>query len=176
MRVFTGTAEYIAPELLKNLHYGAAVDWWSYGILVYEMKHVKTPFYDRNRKLMFHAIINMEPSIPRTFSPELQHFILSFLKKNPRQRLGCGKTGGDDIKQHDFFAPVDWDALYNKRITPPFQPAVKSATDTKYVNSEYLKMQAKDSIVKPQVLAQARHQKGTGNWADFSYAAENNDA
>jgi serine/threonine protein kinase len=54
-------AEYIAPELLKGQKYGAAVDWWSYGVLMYEMMGFKTPFFDKNRKLMFYNIINNEP-------------------------------------------------------------------------------------------------------------------
>ena len=53
---FCGTAEYIAPELIRGVPYSAAVDWWSYGILVYEMKNLKTPFYDKNRKVRFHDL------------------------------------------------------------------------------------------------------------------------
>ena len=64
-RSFCGTAEYIAPELLRGLKYGASVDWWSFGILLYEMMASRTPFFDKNRKLMFHGIINMEPAFPQ---------------------------------------------------------------------------------------------------------------
>jgi len=174
LKTFCGTAEYIAPELLKGLHYGAAVDWWSYGILVYEMKHVKTPFYDRNRKLMFHAIINMEPNMPNSFPQEMQHFVLSFLKKKPKHRMGCGANGEEDIKGHPFFAAINWDDLFDRKVVPPFTPNVKSETDTKYVNSEYLKMEAKDSIVKPS--SGTRHQKGTGQWAEFTYSSGSLDA
>ena len=60
LSTFCGTAEYIAPELLKGQKYGAAVDWWSFGVLLYEMLGFKTPFFDKNRKLMFYNIINNE--------------------------------------------------------------------------------------------------------------------
>jgi serine/threonine protein kinase len=61
LTTFCGTAEYIAPELLKGQKYGVGVDWWSFGVLLYEMMGFRTPFYDKNRKLMFHGIINNEP-------------------------------------------------------------------------------------------------------------------
>jgi hypothetical protein len=76
---FCGTAEYIAPELLKGQKYGAGVDWWSFGILLFEMMHGRTPFYDKNRKLMFYRIINTTPSFPPQFSTDACDCIRSLL-------------------------------------------------------------------------------------------------
>ena len=59
-----GTPEYIAPEVLLNKGHGKGVDWWTLGILLYEMMAGRTPFYDKNRKLMFYNIINSEPHFP----------------------------------------------------------------------------------------------------------------
>ena len=69
---FCGTAEYLAPELLKNQAYGPAVDWWSFGILLFEMIEGSTPFYDKNRKTMFYNIIAKKPAFTERFTQEAQ--------------------------------------------------------------------------------------------------------
>lgn len=170
LKTFCGTAEYIAPELLKGFRYGAAVDWWSFGILLYEMLNLKTPFYDKNRKLMFHSIINQNPKMPRDFSPEAKDIIKEFLNKDAKQRLGCAEGAAQEIMSHAFFAPIDFDLLVRKELEPPFRPDVSDKEDTKYVPSAYLKLEAKDSLVKPNPGAASG--KGT-QWDGFSYATPN---
>ncbi len=85
---FCGTAEYIAPELLYNRPYGAAVDWWSFGIILYEMVNGTTPYFNKNRKLMYQSIAKKDPSYPAFFSPELSEVIAGLLIKDEHQRLG----------------------------------------------------------------------------------------
>jgi serum/glucocorticoid-regulated kinase 2 len=67
---FCGTAEYIAPEILTGKQYGPSVDWWGFGVLLYEMIFGKTPFYNKNRKLMFYRIMNVSPSFSEEFSED----------------------------------------------------------------------------------------------------------
>lgn len=168
LKTFCGTAEYIAPELLKGFRYGAAVDWWSFGILLYEMLNLKTPFYDKNRKLMFHSIINQNPKMPKDFSPEAKDIIKQFLNKDAKQRLGCAEGAAMEIMSHSFFADLDFDALVRKEVDPPFRPDVQDKQDTKYVPSAYLKLEAKDSIVKPSSGSSASSART--QWDGFSYA------
>ena len=168
LKTFCGTAEYIAPELLKGMRYGAAVDWWSFGILIYEMLNLKTPFYDKNRKLMFHSIINQNPKMPKEFTPEAKNLILQFLNKDAKKRLGCGEDGADQIMGHPFFASIDWDELIRRESSPPFRPDVSNEQDTKYVPSAYLKLEAKDSICKPPAAGSAGA-SARGQWDDFTY-------
>ena len=191
------------------MRYGAAVDWWSFGILIYEMLNLKTPFYDKNRKLMFHSIINQNPKMvfyvlasnvmafmsrdrnathqftflhslsstfwhthtqPKEFTIEAKNLILQFLNKDAKKRLGCGEDGAEQIMRHSFFASIEWEALMQRQMKPPFQPDVTNEQDTKYVPSAYLKLEAKDSIVKPTpggAGASAR-----GNWDEFTYSGE----
>jgi serine/threonine protein kinase len=147
---FCGTAEYIAPELLKGQRYGPAVDWWSFGILLYEMMAGRTPFYDKNRKLMFYKIINTAPQFPPHFSPEACTVLRALLNINPESRLGTveGGNAAQDIMNSDFFRVIDFDALLNKSIEPPFTPEVQNELDTKYVPKAYLQTEAKDSMVE----------------------------
>eukprot|EP00600_Ochromonadales_sp_CCMP1393_P003680 CAMPEP_0174994864 /NCGR_PEP_ID=MMETSP0004_2-20121128/23875_1 /TAXON_ID=420556 /ORGANISM="Ochromonas sp., Strain CCMP1393" /LENGTH=713 /DNA_ID=CAMNT_0016249153 /DNA_START=54 /DNA_END=2195 /DNA_ORIENTATION=+ len=143
---FCGTAEYIAPELLKGQKYGAPVDWWSFGILIFEMMQGRTPFFDKNRKLMFYRIINTEPSFPPTFSPAACDCIRGLLRVNEMERLGSGPTAAKEIMSTAFFSVIDFDALMKRELPPPFKPDVTGELDTKYVPKSYLQAEAKDSI------------------------------
>jgi hypothetical protein len=165
---FCGTAEYIAPELLKGQKYGAAVDWWSFGILLYEMMCGRTPFYDKNRKLMFYKIINTAPQFPPHFSEEACDLIVRLLNPAPAERLGSGDNGSDDIISSDFFAPLDFDALLRKEIVPSFRPDVRDEQDTKYVPKAYLNAEAKDSMVD----AKEQQVVGATQFDAFTYTGE----
>jgi len=148
LTTFCGTAEYIAPELLKGQKYGAAVDWWSFGILIYEMIGFRTPFFDKNRKLMFYGIINNEPTWQPHFSASATGIMKRLLAKSPTRRLGSGAEGANEIRNHKFFADIDFASLLVKTLKPPFKPDVKSLTDAKYVPKTYLNDTAQDSIDK----------------------------
>ena len=106
LTTFCGTAEYIAPELLKGQKYGASVDWWSFGILLYEMMGFRTPFYDKNRKVMFHGIINLEPNFPPHFTSASKTLLLKLLQKEPTHRLG--RNGALEIRGSEFFSAIDF--------------------------------------------------------------------
>lgn len=164
---FCGTAEYIAPELLKGQKYGAAVDWWSFGILLFEMMHGRTPFYDKNRKLMFYRIINTAPSFPPQFSTEACDCIRALLNVSENDRLGSGPRGARDIMDTAFFSTINFDALYRREIIPPFRPDVINEFDTKYVPKTYLQAEARDSVVEKK--------KGevNPNFEAFTFRGEN---
>ncbi|TDH69833.1 hypothetical protein CCR75_002361 [Bremia lactucae] len=127
---FVGTPEYLAPELLCSQRtatsYGNTVDWWSYGVLVYEMIRGYTPFWNKNRRQMFQNILSKEPTYPsELFSPTAIDFLQRLLVKNPRQRLGCTMDGAKEIMSHPWFEGIQWDALLNRRMEPPFRPVSK---------------------------------------------------
>ena len=107
---------------------------------------------------------------PKEFTIEAKNLILQFLNKDAKKRLGCGEDGAEQILRHPFFAPIDWEALMQRQMKPPFQPDVTNEQDTKYVPSAYLKLEAKDSIARPApggAGASAR-----GNWDEFTYSGE----
>jgi len=166
---FCGTAEYIAPELLKGQKYGKAVDWWSFGILLYEMMFGRTPFYDKNRKLMFYRIMNTDPTFPpQFFSDEASDCIKGLLRVNENLRLGSGEASAREIMETPFFSAIDFNALMDKMIEPPFSPEVTDVMDTKYVPKAYSQMDpARDSVTEPV-------KKGTKQivFEDFSFGGD----
>ena len=131
--------------------------------------HGRTPFYDKNRKLMFYRIINTEPSFPPTFSPEACNCIRGLLKVNEMERLGSGAAGASAIRQTPFFAPIDFEKLLRREVVPPFTPEVTNELDTKYVPKAYLQAEAKDSMVeKPR----GRGKDQNPNFEAFTFAGE----
>jgi serine/threonine protein kinase len=118
MNTFVGTTEYLAPEVLKQKGYGKEVDWWSLGVLVFEMLTGCPPFYHKNRQMTFRMILSAELNVPDWLSPSAKALVRELLVREPTQRLGHGPRGAVDIKRHAFFAPCDFPALYRK-VPPP---------------------------------------------------------
>lgn len=115
------------------------------------MMYGKTPFYDKNRKLMFYRIINTPPTFPSSFSKEASDVLRGLLTVSESERLGSRPNGQGamDIKSTKFFSSIDFDLLFNKEIRPPFTPEVTNEFDTKYVPKSYLAAEAKDSYAEP---------------------------
>lgn len=132
------------------------------------MMYGKTPFYDKNRKLMFYRIMNTEPSFPSTFSPESCECIKGLLRVNEERRLGSGATGAQEIINTEFFSTINFDKLYRKEVVPPYQPDVTSELDTKYVPKAYLQAEAKDSISEPR----KRNDPNIGNFEAFTFSGD----
>ena len=117
----------------------------------FEMILGKTPFFDKNRKLMFYRIINTAPSFPPSFSPAACDAIRGFLTVKEESRLGSEACGGaTGIKNTAFFSVIDFDKLFRKELPPPFTPEVANEFDTKYVPKAFLDAEAKDSFAEPK--------------------------
>jgi serine/threonine protein kinase len=118
---FVGTEEYLAPEVINASGHSAPVDWWSYGILIYELITGTTPFKGVRRDETFDNIINAPLKFPSkpAISEECQDLITQLLVKDPEQRLGT-KLGAEDIKKHPFFRGINWALLRHE--TPPYIP------------------------------------------------------
>ena len=108
-----GTPEYLAPEVLQKQPYTKAVDWWSFGTLVYEMIAGLPPFYDRNRQRMYRKILKGELKQPKGFDDVAFDFVSQLLQKNPEKRLGF-KRGHEAVREHEFFRGFDWEKLVSR--------------------------------------------------------------
>eukprot|EP01038_Epipyxis_sp_PR26KG_P010052 gene10052-13512_t len=115
-----GTPEYLSPEVLNRQGHGTAVDWWNLGMVTYEMLTGLPPWYTTDREKLFEALRSAPLKFPMNVNRTAALFIQSLLNRNPLERLGA--KGGSDVKAHNFFAVIDWEALYNRRIIPPFNP------------------------------------------------------
>lgn len=125
-----GTPEYIAPEVLLNKGHGKGVDWWTLGILAYEMLAGQPPFVDDDPMGIYQQILAGKISFPRFFDRSAKNIIKKLLTADLTKRYGCLKDGAEDVKKHRWFSGIDFKALLERKLTAPIVPIVASETDT----------------------------------------------
>ncbi|KPJ01909.1 cAMP-dependent protein kinase catalytic subunit alpha [Papilio xuthus] len=125
-----GTPEYLAPEIILSKGYGATVDWWSTGVLLFEMSAGYPPFFASDPMRIYEKIVAGKYRCPSHFTMELKDLISHVLQVDVTRRYGNLKNGVLDFKNHKWFKEIDWDALLNMRLQPPFIPKVKHPGDT----------------------------------------------
>ncbi|XP_053991945.1 putative serine/threonine-protein kinase PRKY [Hylaeus volcanicus] len=127
-----GTPEYIAPEILTYKGHGKPVDWWTLGILIYEMLVGHPPFIDDEPLGIYRKILDGKIIFPRYFDKHAKALVKRLLTHNLGKRYGNLLNGINDIKFHAWFANIDWDYLLNKKITPPHVPEIHELDATFY--------------------------------------------
>lgn len=161
-----GTPEYLAPEILDKRGHGKAVDWYSLGALMYEMLTGLPPFYTRDREKLFERIRKGDLVYPSYISPVGKSLLQSLLLGDPSRRLGGGPSDGEDVRNHPFFSGIDWIAIQQRRVTPPFKPNVQGNADVKYFDKEFVDLPVVNSEV-----AEGTNLRDTNHFDGFTYQA-----
>ncbi|RYP77984.1 hypothetical protein DL771_000843 [Monosporascus sp. 5C6A] len=122
-----GTPDYLAPEVVSNKGYNKSVDWWSLGILIYEMLCGYTPFWDSGSPMkIYENILKGKVKYPAYVNPDAQDLLERLITPDLTKRLGNLYGGPQDVKNHPWFAEVTWDRLSRKDIDAPYTPPVKA--------------------------------------------------
>ena len=134
---FCGTPEFMAPEILLEKDYTRAVDWWAFGVLIYEMLLGQAPFKGHDEDEIFQAILEEEVVYPTRLQKDAKSIVQGLLTKKPKDRFGAGPADAADIKAHSYFAGVNWDDVYDKRVSVPFIPKISHPRDVSNFDQEF---------------------------------------
>uniref|UniRef100_A0A8C5EE25 Protein kinase C n=1 Tax=Gouania willdenowi TaxID=441366 RepID=A0A8C5EE25_GOUWI len=131
---FCGTPDYIAPEILLGQKYNSSVDWWSFGVLLYEMLIGQSPFHGRDEEELFQSIRTDNPTYPSWLSKVTKDILIKLFVREPEERLGVK----GNIRQHIFFSSIVWSALERRQVAPPFKPTLASPSDCSNFDKEFI--------------------------------------
>ncbi|KAG1363767.1 serine/threonine-protein kinase D6PK [Cocos nucifera] len=154
---FVGTHEYLAPEIIKGEGHGSAVDWWTFGIFLYELLFGKTPFKGSGNRATLFNVVGQLLRFPESpiVSFSARDLIRGLLVKEPQHRLAY-KRGATEIKQHPFFEGVNWALI--RCASPPEIP--------KPVELEWLPRPPASTSEK---VAPTTNQQGSDNYLEFDF-------
>jgi len=166
-----GTIQYLAPEIMGGEGYDASVDWWSLGVMLYEMLTNKLPYkfkYDGKYNL---EIYRRNIIFPSWIDENAKDLISKLLIFDPNQRIGNGADKSDDIKKHPYFSDIDWNKALNKEIEPPFIPKVDDETDIKYFEKSLKESPIFDDNSGYLITEEENENEGEDNYEGFSFIA-----
>jgi serine/threonine protein kinase len=122
---FLGTVEYMAPEVIQGVDYGAAVDWWSLGALGYDLLTGAPPFAGNNNAKIQEKILKSKLSLPYYLSADAKDLLTRLLRKEPKKRLGFNMPKDlQTIRNHRFFRKINWKKLEARELEPPIIPLI----------------------------------------------------
>jgi len=157
---FCGTLEYMSPEMIQGVKYGKPADFWSVGILIYDMLYGQPPFQSKNRKKLQDMILKKKIFMPTYWQKETQSFIRALTNRDPKKRPKI-----DQIKNHAYFKGISWSKLSRLEIEPPFKPRIERGDlDVSNIDEYYV---SKDPTFSP---ANPITQSQDDQFRNFTYA------
>ncbi|KAI3456635.1 hypothetical protein Pfo_013298, partial [Paulownia fortunei] len=155
---FVGTHEYLAPEIIRGEGHGSAVDWWTFGIFLYELLHGTTPFKGSGNRATLFNVVGQPLKFPETplVSFTARDLIKGLLVKEPHKRIAYTR-GATEIKQHPFFEGVNWALV--RSATPPYIPEPV----------DFGQFASKDSAHSDKKIAEIAHDRNKSSSSDSSY-------
>lgn len=181
-RTLCGTDLYMAPEMIAGSGYGKAVDYWSLGAILFEMLTGDTPFYAKDTKRLYRLILGNKPKFPRWLSRDCTSLLKGLLNRNVEQRLGAApatmfKVGGvQELKEHDFFKEIDWNALLALQLNPPFRPPLQDGIlDTSNFSENFTNLhpQALHDEMDTEEAKKFLDEASAGDFEGFSFTHPN---
>jgi len=127
-----GTPEYLAPEIISNQGHNVSADWWTLGILLYEMLVGQPPFVGPTPVETYHLTMRGKYRLPLNFPKAAKALISKLLVHHPALRLGCMKDGAKEVCSHPWFQAISWGELERRKLAMPFVPQIQDELDTSY--------------------------------------------
>lgn len=156
---FVGTPEYMAPEMLVRVRrmkgYGVTIDWWALGVLIYECVAGMPPFSGASLLQVFDRIVKGQYEIPDQFSDPLADLVMRLFETDESRRIGCGPAGSDEIKTHQWYANMNWQALLEKKLPSEFVP--KCTNDDPTANFDVFEEEPMEDAVRDEYSSLFRH-------------------
>ncbi|CAL6019173.1 Kinase [Hexamita inflata] len=153
-----GTPEYMAPELIRQTGHHKSADWWSFGILAYELLCGHAPFMHDDLNVLYQKILKGQFVFPPNIDPDAQDLITKLLNTDRDKRFGANvQTGTKDIKAHPFFNGVNWNWIEKKLVKPPIVPEIKSGEDL-----DFWKNAAEEFVADEDEIQEMVEQGGFG--------------
>ncbi|XP_054168643.1 calcium-independent protein kinase C-like [Oppia nitens] len=148
---FCGTPEYMAPEIIKGVKYNQSVDFWSFGVLLYEMVVGTSPFHGTDEDELLWNVCNEEIFYPLYLSQNIKKILVLLLNKIPEKRLGMPTSGLDSIRSQPFFQGIEWLLVEKCQLKPPFIPNTNSAIDVSYFDLYFTKEEPTLTPISEQI-------------------------
>ena len=165
---FCGTPEFMAPEIVAGKAYDRSVDWWAFGVLLFQMLLCQSPFKGDDEDDIFNAIENDEVKYPINLSRQTVLVLQALLTKDPSQRLGSGPRDAEEIMEHPYFHDVNFEDVLNCRIPAPYIPEVQSEHDYSNFDKEFTSETPRLTPVETVLTSEMQEQ-----FRGFSHISDN---
>ncbi|XP_031640848.1 putative protein kinase C delta type homolog isoform X2 [Contarinia nasturtii] len=165
---FCGTPDYISPEIIMGQKYNQSTDWWSFGVLLYEMLVGQSPFSGCDEDALFWSICNEIPWYPFYISDYALNILGKLLDKKTNTRLGSPTSPHGEITENVFFHEIDWKKLERRQLESPFKPEIKHPLDTHYFDRAY----TREKVRLPSIIDQIKPWDQE-KFKEFSYTNPN---